>query len=62
MPILKVQLFISYLEEKYGPGDYASGGIATTWNNKDAKQAGHVAVTSNKIIHKKILGLLKPIV
>jgi myo-inositol-1(or 4)-monophosphatase len=40
----------------------ASGGIATTWNNKDAKQAGHVAVTSNKIIHKKILGLLKPIV
>ena len=40
----------------------ASGGITTTWNNKDAKQAGHVAVSSNKIIHKKILGLLKPIV
>ena len=40
----------------------ASGGITTTWKNKDAKQAGHVAVSSNKIIHKKILGLLKPIV
>ena len=40
----------------------ATGGIATTWNNKDAKQAGHVAVSSNKIIHKKILSLLKPIV
>ena len=40
----------------------ASGGITTTWNNKDVKQAGHVAVSSNKTIHKKILGLLKPIV
>ena len=36
----------------------ASGGITTTWKNKDAKQAGHVAVSSNKIIHKKILNHL----
>ena len=40
----------------------ASGGITTTWNNKHSKQAGHVVVSSNKIVHKKILGLLKPIV
>ena len=40
----------------------AAGGITTTWKNKNAKQAGHVVVSSNKIIHKKILGLLKPIV
>ena len=40
----------------------ASGGITTTWNNKDAKKAGHIVVSSNKINHKKILNLLKPIV
>ena len=40
----------------------ASGGITTTWNSKDAKQAGHIVVSSNKIVHKKILALLKPIV
>ena len=40
----------------------AAGGIVTTWDNKNANQAGHLVVSSNKIIHKKILGLLKPIV
>ena len=40
----------------------ASGGITTTWNNKNSKHAGHVVVSSNKKIHKKILELLKPIV
>ncbi len=38
----------------------ASGGIATTWQNKDAKYAGNILISANKIIHKKILKLLKP--
>ena len=38
----------------------AAGGIASTWNNKDAKYAGNVLFCANKIIHKKILKLLKP--
>ena len=40
----------------------SAGGIVTTWDNQNAKQAGHVVVSSNKIIHKTILRLLKPIV
>ena len=39
----------------------ASGGIATTWDNKDAKYAGSVLISSNKTIHKKFLKLLKPV-
>jgi len=39
----------------------ASGGIATTWDNKDAKNGGSVLISSNKIIHKKFLKLLKPV-
>ena len=39
----------------------ASGGIITTWNNKDAVKAGNVLVSSNKIIHNKLLKLLKPV-
>ena len=39
----------------------ASGGIITTWNNKNAVKAGNVLVSSNKIIHKKFLKLLKPV-
>ena len=39
----------------------ASGGIITTWNNKDAVKAGNVLVSSNKLIHKKFLKLLKPV-
>ena len=38
----------------------AAGGIASTWNNKDAKYAGNVLFSANKSIHKKILKLLKP--
>lgn len=38
----------------------AAGGIASTWNNKDAKYAGNVLFSANKTIHKKILKLLKP--
>jgi len=39
----------------------ASGGIITTWNNEDAVRAGNVLVSSNKLIHKKFLKLLKPV-
>lgn len=39
----------------------ASGGIASTWSNKDPKQAGTILVSSNKIIHNKMLGYLKPL-
>ena len=38
----------------------ASGGIVTTWDNKDPVNAGRILVTSNKLIHKKMLKLLKP--
>lgn len=39
----------------------ASGGIASTWNNKDPKNAGTILVSSNEIIHNKMLGYLKPL-
>ena len=38
----------------------AAGGVASTWNNKNAKYAGNVLFSANKTIHKKILKLLKP--
>ncbi len=38
----------------------AAGGIGTTWKNKNAKYAGNVLFSANKIIHNKILKLLKP--
>ena len=38
----------------------AAGGIASTWNNKDAKYAGNVLFSANGTIHKKMLKLLKP--
>jgi len=38
----------------------AAGGIASTWNNKDAKYAGNVLFSANRSIHKKILKFLKP--
>ena len=37
----------------------ASGGIATTWQNKDAKYAGNILISANINIHKKMLKLLK---
>ena len=39
----------------------ASGGIASTWNNKDPKNAGTILVSSNATIHNKMLGFLKPL-
>ena len=38
----------------------AAGGIVSTWNNKDAVNAGSILVSANKYIHSKMLKLLKP--
>ena len=39
----------------------ASGGTVSTIDNRDAKYAGNILVSSNKSIHIKIQSLLKPI-
>jgi len=39
-----------------------AGGHITTWEGKDPRDGGSVVASSNKIIHKKILKLLKPVV
>ena len=39
----------------------AAGGIVSTWDNRDAVNAGNILVSSNKSIHLKVLKLLKPI-
>ena len=39
----------------------AAGGIVSTWNNKDAINAGNILVSSNKILHNRFLKLLKPV-
>ncbi len=39
----------------------AAGGIISTWSNKDAIKAGNIICSSNKIIHKKLLKILKPV-
>ena len=39
----------------------AAGGVVSTWNNKDATNAGSILVSANKSIHKKMLKLLKPV-
>jgi fructose-1,6-bisphosphatase/inositol monophosphatase family enzyme len=39
----------------------ASGGIVTTWNNKDAANAGSILVSANQSTHNKMLKLLKPV-
>ena len=38
----------------------AAGGIATTWNNGEAKHGGSILISTNKVIHKKMLKFLKP--
>ena len=38
----------------------AAGGISTTWDNRDAKYAGNILISSNKDLHKKMLKLLSP--
>ena len=39
----------------------AAGGIVSTWKNQDAIKAGNIICSSNKMIHKKILKILKPV-
>jgi len=39
----------------------AAGGYISTWDNRDAINAGNILVSSNKTIHKKFLKLLKPV-
>ena len=39
----------------------ASGGVVTTWDNKDAINAGSILVSANQSIHNKMLKLLKPV-
>ena len=39
----------------------AAGGIISTWDNKDAINAGNILVSSNKTIHNRFLKLLKPV-
>jgi myo-inositol-1(or 4)-monophosphatase len=39
----------------------AAGGIVSTWKNKDAINAGNIICSSNKIIHKQFLNILKPV-
>ena len=37
-----------------------SGAIVTNWNNEPAEKGGNILASSNKILHNKILKLLKP--
>ena len=39
----------------------AAGGIVTTWKNDDPKKAGAIICSANKILHNKILKILKPV-
>ncbi|MDC1156011.1 inositol monophosphatase [Candidatus Pelagibacter sp.] len=39
----------------------AAGGCISTWDNKDAINAGNILVSSNKVMHNKFLKLLKPV-
>ena len=39
----------------------AAGGYISTWDNKNAVNAGNILVSSNKAIHNKFLKLLKPV-
>ena len=39
----------------------AAGGIITTWNNSNAIKAGNIICSSNKVIHNKLLKILKPV-
>ena len=37
-----------------------SGAIVTNWRNEPAEEGGNILATSNKVLHNKILKLLKP--
>ncbi len=39
----------------------ASGGIVSTWKNQNAGKAGDILVTTNRVIHNKLLKILKSV-
>ena len=39
----------------------SAGGIVSTWDNRDAVNAGSILVSANQSIHNKMLKLLKPV-
>jgi len=39
----------------------AAGGVISTWENKNAVQAGNILVSANQSIHNKLLKLLRPV-
>ena len=39
-----------------------SGAIVTNWKNEPAENGGNILATSNKILHNKILNLLRPFI
>ena len=39
----------------------AAGGVVTTWDNRDAVNAGSILVSANQSIHNKMLKLLNPV-
>ena len=39
----------------------AAGGHISTWDNRDAINAGNILLSANKTIHNKFLKLLKPV-
>ena len=39
----------------------AAGGVVTTWDNRNATNAGNILVSANQSTHNKMLKLLKPV-
>ena len=39
----------------------ASGGFISNWKNEDPVKAGNIICSANKILHTKILKILKPV-
>jgi len=39
----------------------AAGGIVSTWSNENAVKAGNILCSANKLVHSKLLKILKPI-
>jgi len=37
-----------------------AGGIVTNWNNEPAEKGGHIVAAANKVLHRKLIKLLKP--
>ena len=38
-----------------------AGGTVTTWSNRDPVFAGNIVASGNKLNHKKIIKLLRPV-